>query len=123
MSRRILIVDDDNTILMVFKALLEDSQLVVDTADSVEKAQELVQKQNYQAVITDLRLTGIEGREGLEVIAAFKKHSPDTRVILLTAYGTPDLLNEALGLGIDLYLEKPVSSADLRQALNGLGIM
>lgn len=119
---RLLIVDDDNTILMVFKTLLQDTQLTVDTADTVEAAQALMKSQKYDAVITDLRLTGVEGREGLEVIAALKKNSPGTRVILLTAYGTPSLLNEALDLGIDLYLEKPVSSADLRQALTNLGI-
>ena len=122
MSKRILIVDDDNTILMVFKTLLQDTQLAVDTADTVESADALMQNQKYDAVVTDLRMTGVEGREGLEVIAALKKHSPGTKVILLTAYGTPDLLNEALQLGIDLYMEKPISSFDLRQALINLGI-
>lgn len=123
MPKSVLIVDDDNTILLVFKTLLQDGQLLVDTADSVEAADQLARTHKYDAVITDLRLTGVEGREGLEVIASLKKHNPGTKIILLTAYGTPDLLKEALELGIDLYMEKPVSSADLRQALTNLGIV
>lgn len=122
MSKRLLIVDDEASILMAFKKLLENKNLTVDTAETMGEAEELLKKHNYDAAIVDLRLTGVTGEEGLEIIKYVKEFYPDTHVILVTGYGSPKVMQKAQVLGAAFYFEKPVSGDTLRNALKSLEI-
>jgi len=77
----------------------------------------------YDAVIADLRLSGIAGEEGLDIIRYVKERNPDTQVILMTGYGNQDIMKKAYTLGAAYYFEKPVSTNIIRDALRSFGII
>ena len=107
-SQRILLVDDEETIAFSIGRFLGLRGLAVDCAHELEEAQALLANVRYAVVIADLRLTGVHGAEGLEVLAYVRQHCPGTRTILLTAYGSAAVEGEAAERGADLVLHKPV---------------
>lgn len=122
MSQRILIVDDETAILLAFKKLLQTKDIAVDTAETMGEAETYLKKNYYDAAIVDLRLTGVTGEEGLEIIKYVKEYHPQTHVILVTGYGSPKVMERAQALGAAFYFEKPVSGDTLRNALKSLGV-
>ena len=106
--RRILIVDDEDAILFSMKEYLVGQGFAVDCAQEMEEAEALLANIQYAAVIVDLRLTGTNGTEGLEIVRYIKERCPWTRIILLTAYGSPEIEIEARRRGVDAFLQKPM---------------
>ncbi len=84
MKRRILLVDDDLTVLLTLKAVLELHGFSVDTAASTAEAFRRLESGAYQMVITDLRMETEDA--GLEVIRMARRQSYDPATALLTAY-------------------------------------
>ncbi|RMF90012.1 MAG: response regulator [Nitrospinota bacterium] len=117
--QRILIVDDEAPLLFALRKGLSSSTTVVDTAETPEEARALLKEHSYQAIIADLRLTGIPGEEGLDLLRYVKTLYPSLRTILITAYGNTETRERAAALGVDYYLEKPVSLHVLRGTLEG----
>jgi ActR/RegA family two-component response regulator len=115
-------VDDEAAILMAFKKLLQTKDITVDTAETMGEAEDLLKKNIYNAAIVDLRLTGVTGEEGLEIIKYIKEYCAQTHVILVTGYGSPKVMEKAQVLGAAFYFEKPVSGDTLRNALKSLGV-
>ncbi len=122
MGSRVLIVDDEAAILLGFKKIIQCNGVEVDTAETVEEAIGLLGLGDYQFVITDLKLSGSRGEGGFEVLEYAKKKQPDTAVILITGYGTPEIMERAFSRGVACYYEKPVSANVLRDALKKLGL-
>jgi DNA-binding NtrC family response regulator len=122
MQKNVLVVDDETTILLAFKKLLKTPGVDVDTAESMEDVKVLLIDKYYDAVIADLRLSGISGEEGLEVIRYVKERNPDTKVILITAFGNQEVMSRAYNLGAAFYFEKPVSTNVIKDALRNMGI-
>ena len=116
-KKNILIVDDEIGILIAYKKLLTNEDTEVQIANTLEQAEELLKINKYDAVIADLRLTGILGKEGLDLIRYVKEHSPETKCILITAYGSPEIEKEAYNSGASFYFEKPLSPNKLINAL------
>jgi len=123
MPKHVLVVDDEATILIAFKKLLESPELEVDIAETLEDAQELLSEKSYQAVIADLRLSGIAGEERLEIIHYVKERDPETRIILTTAYGNRDMMKRAYNMGASFYFEKPVSTNVIKDALKSVEVV
>jgi DNA-binding response OmpR family regulator len=115
-----LVVDDEETILLALRDYFATIGYDVDCAREEEEAQALLANIRYSAVIADLRLTGINGAEGLQVIKYVRACCPDTHVILLTAYGHPEVEAEANRLGADAVLQKPLPLQSLASILNTL---
>jgi two-component system response regulator PilR (NtrC family) len=122
MQKNVLVVDDETTILLAFKKLLKTPGVDVDTAESMEDVKVLLIDKYYDAVIADLRLSGISGEEGLEVIRYVKERNPETKVILITAFGNQEVMSRAYNLGAAFYFEKPVSTNVIKDALRNMGI-
>jgi DNA-binding NtrC family response regulator len=122
MQKHVLVVDDEATILLAFKKLLQTPGVYVDTAESIEDVKLLVTDKYYDAVIADLRLSGVSGEEGLEVIRFVKERNPKTKCILITAFGNQDVMSRAYNLGAAFYFEKPVSANLIKDALKNLGV-
>jgi two-component system, NtrC family, response regulator PilR len=120
-NKRILIVDDETAILVAFRKLLQKPGVSVDTAETMGEAEALLKENDYAVAVVDLRLTGVIGEEGLEVIRYINEIRPRTRVILVTGYGSPAVMHKAQELGAAFYFEKPVSGETLRTALRSLG--
>lgn len=117
-----LIVDNEPTFLLALKKLLSAPEMAIDTAETLEEAMALIEEKNYQVIIADLRLTGVLGEEGLKIIQYVKKERPQTKLILITGYGSPEVKEKVLAEGADFYFEKPVSFSTLQEALVVLGV-
>ena len=113
MSARILVVDDEEPILAAVREYFEPLGYGVDCARELEEAEALLAHVRYALLIADLRLTGSQSAEGLELIRFVRERSPWTRTILLTGFGSVEVETEALGRGVDAFLQKPQPLAHL----------
>ena len=111
--RRILIVDDEDLIVMAMRKYFEGLGYLVDGAYELEEAQALLANYKYDLVIADLRLTGIGGVEGLQIVADVHQRCANTRVVLLSAYGTPEIERESYNRGADAFLHKPKAMMEI----------
>lgn len=112
-QERILIVDDEELIVVAMRRYFEGMGYVVDSAYELEEAQALLAHRTYDLVIADLRLTGIGGVEGLQIVADVHQRSATTRVILLSAFGTPEIERESYNRGADAFLHKPKAMMEI----------
>lgn len=112
-TRRILIVDDEDLIVMAMRKYFEGLGFVVDGAFELEEAQALLANYRYDLVIADLRLTGIGGVEGLQIVSDVHQRCANTRVVLLSAYGTPEIERESYNRGADAFLHKPKAMMEI----------
>ncbi len=122
-NKRLLVVDDEVAFLIALRKLLSEPGIEVDTAETMEDSMGLLENNEYDAVIADIRLTGVQRREGIQILDYVKKTHKATKVIMMTGFGSPDVMQEAYSLGADFYFEKPVSVSVLKGALHKLGIM
>ncbi len=100
---RILVVDDKENMLKLFARILgQDCELA--TAADGARALSLVAAQEFDLVVTDIKMPGADG---FEVLAAVKSRSPDTEVVMMTGYATVQDAVEAMKRGAYDYLEKP----------------
>jgi DNA-binding NtrC family response regulator len=116
MSERILIVDDDEQLVEAYRDYLCDLGYSVDSASEIEEAQTLLTHFPYSVVITDLRLSKLNFG-GLDLVKFIRDISLTTRVIVLTAYGWPELKTEAANRGVDVFLRKPMRLSDLARTV------
>jgi len=119
---RVLLVDDDPMVLLSLTNMVELDGHHVDSASSgpagveaVERA--LAQGRGYDAVITDLGMPHMDGREVARLV---KQASPGTRVILLTGWGSGAGTGDGAGGQVDGILAKPPRLAQLREALSAV---
>ena len=89
---------------------------------SAQEAIDSIRKRPPDVVVTDYRLAGEAGPTGLDILREVKKASPESEVILITAYGSEQLAREALGGDGQVrafdYLTKPVDLEDVREVVN-----
>ncbi|MFO7606270.1 MAG: response regulator [Desulfurivibrionaceae bacterium] len=112
---RILIVDDDPELRENISELLSDEGWEVETAVDGKSALRKTREKEYDIVLTDLIMPGMQGTE----LAALVKHEqPMIKVVIMTAYSTVDNAVEVMRRGADDYLTKPFSGNDLLATLN-----
>lgn len=97
-----------------------EPELNIDTAETFEEAMFLIGRNNYDYVISDIRLSGVLGEEGFDILTHIKEYKPRTKVIIITSYDSPAVMQKAYSLGADLYFEKPVSANVLLEALKNV---
>lgn len=112
-AERILIVDDEELIVKAMRRYFEGLGYDVDSAHELEEAQALLATRTYDLVIADLRLTGIGGVEGLQIVADVHQRCANTRVMLLSAFGTPEIERESYNRGADAFLHKPKAMMEI----------
>ncbi|MBD3292728.1 MAG: response regulator [Armatimonadia bacterium] len=110
----VLLVDDDESVRNVVLALLEDMGHAVDGVGSAPEALDLVAEREYDVMITDRAMPGMNGDE---LALAVTEHNPALPVILLTGFG--DMMKHAgeSPAGVDLIVSKPVGRSELHRAL------
>ena len=109
----VLIVDDEAGIRTALRVNFSRNGWTVETASGVREATRLLEAREFQLVVSDMRMP--DG-DGLEVMRSAREASPNTAVILLTAFGTvPDAV-DAMKNGAFDYLSKPVSFEQLEEA-------
>ncbi len=105
----ILVVDDDAGFRKLLETILTGEGYTVETAASVRDAAAAGDRRQFHLVLTDLRLP--DG-DGLEVLRRFAERSPETPVIMITAFATVCNAVEAMKLGAADYIGKPLSSPE-----------
>jgi len=111
MSRNhILLVEDDDSLRVTQAMYLKREGFQVTAVGSGGEALRRITTDQFQAVVTDLRL---DETGGLQILAAVKERSPETEVILITGFGSVDTAVEAMKAGAYDYITKPVDPDDL----------
>ncbi|WP_338250590.1 hybrid sensor histidine kinase/response regulator [Dictyobacter halimunensis] len=115
-TAHILLVDDDPAQLQALSAMLSIRmrELAVQTASQPSKALELLQEQEYDAIISDILMPGMDG---LELLERIRQRTPETPVLLITGHGHHDLAMRALRSGAYDYILKPIDRDDFLVAL------
>lgn len=114
--RRLLIVDDEQTLVFFLKQGLQDSEIkwTIDGTSSSEDALTKLTYNRYDVLITDLKMPGISGFTLVEVARSLQ---PDIGVIVMTAFGSSEVQDEADRLKVDGYLTKPFPTAKLQEMI------
>jgi len=107
----IMVIDDEEIVGKRLKPALEKNGDVVEIFDNSEKALERLKQQDFNIVITDIRMEGIDGLEVLEYVT---ENSPKTKVIMITGYATVEVAREAMAKGAFDFIAKPFKPNDLR---------
>jgi len=110
MKSNILVVDDEPVARQSLTDILKLEGYIVSSAPNGQAAVEYIRTHNIDLLIVDLKMPGMDG---LEVVQVVNQVSPETEVILLTAYGSTETAIQALRLRIHDYLLKPASPAQI----------
>ena len=114
-KKRILVVDDDESLRWVTQAQLQQSGYDVDAAADATSALEQIRNLPPDLVITDLKMPGMSG---LDLLKEIRANYPDIIVIMVTAFGTVENAVEAMKAGAYDYITKPVNMDELRLIVN-----
>ena len=106
----ILLADDEKTFRETFSKILEEEGFSITTLDNGTDAIEAVTRNSYSIAILDIQMPGVDG---IKVLREIMKIRPDTRVIMITAFGTVEMAVEAIKLGACDYVMKPVMFDDI----------
>jgi len=110
MKREILLADDEATFRKTFTKVLEEEGMAVTAVADGREAINAITKQPYAVAILDIQMPGADG---IKVLREIMRVRPETRVIMITAYGTVEMAVEAIKLGACDYVMKPVMFEDV----------
>ncbi len=112
--KKLLIVDDEETLTysLYQSFILSQNNYEVVTAASGDEAAEKLNTMKFDLVLTDIKMPGMDG---LELLSLIKSKYPETKVIVMTAYGSLEKKDEALEKGASFYIEKPFEIKEIKQ--------
>jgi len=113
-KHRILVVDDETSMREFLEVLLSKQGYKVSDAKNGSQALKMIQKNNYDLILSDIRLGDITG---LEVLREAKKKNPDVVVIMISAYSTTEIAVEAMNEGAYDFVPKPFDNNELKQTI------
>jgi two-component system NtrC family response regulator/two-component system response regulator HydG len=111
---RVVVIDDEVNAASALETLLREDGYEALSANDPRSALLLVEKEDPDVVLTDLRMPGMDG---IELLSRVKQIRPDTMVVLMTAYGTVKTAVRAMKLGAEDYLSKPIDVEELEVVL------
>ncbi len=115
MSSKILIVDDQFGIRVLLQEVLDREGYEIFQAQNGPLALAIVQDHSPDLILLDMKIPGMDG---LEILRNIRKMGIDTKVIMMTAYGELDLIQEAMEMGALAHFTKPFDIDELRQAVS-----
>lgn len=115
LKAKVLLVDDEEDFLKTLAERLEARGLKVNTATSGEEAVSDTEKNGYDLIVLDLSMPGIDG---LETLKRIKIKQPEAEIIMLTGQGSIRTGIEAMKLGAEDYLQKPVNISVLMDKIS-----
>jgi DNA-binding NtrC family response regulator len=110
---RILVVDDDREFQRSLIKIFQKAGYQVNVASDSVQALALLNRRQYDLVVLDLKMPG---KSGLEVLRDIKTKTPDSKVIVVTAFGDSTSYREAMAIGVCDYLNKPVKRKEILDA-------
>lgn len=105
MSKRLLLVEDDFFIRDLYKRQLESAGIAVDVAGTGQEGLDAIKKSQYDLVLLDIMLPGIDGVAVLREVKA-SEATKNTRIVLLTNMGQDDVIKDSFKIGAEGYLIK-----------------
>ena len=114
LENAVLIVDDEPIVRESIRDWLRDAGYQVATAETGEEALEMIENQDFSVVVLDVRLPG---KTGIRILKEVKALKPQIKSIIITAYPSADMADEALKLGAVDYLIKPIAPDDLERLI------
>ena len=114
-SNPFLVVEDEPIVRESISDWLKDAGYEVATAESGEEALEMIEKQDFSVMVVDIRLPG---KTGITVLKEVRAQWPWIKSIVITAYPTAELSDEAKKLGAVDYLIKPIAPDDLERLIH-----
>ncbi|MEX2016362.1 MAG: sigma-54 dependent transcriptional regulator [Candidatus Hydrogenedentales bacterium] len=114
MHARILVIDDEDLMREYVEEALTRAGHEVDAASSGQAGLDLLAQKHHDLVVTDLKMAPVDG---LHVVTHARDNAPDTRCIVMTAYGTIETAVEAMRRGAEDYILKPFSPDELEIAV------
>ncbi|GGA21422.1 response regulator [Psychrobacillus lasiicapitis] len=115
--KHILIVDDQLGIRMLLKEVFSQVQYEVSLAANGFEALEIASAQEIDGVLLDMKIPGMDG---IQILKKLKDKWPNLPVMMMTAYGELNLIQEAMDLGASLYFTKPFDIFEVRDAVTNL---
>lgn len=118
-ARQILLIDDDKLVLKAITRFLEVHGYMVVPTESGEEALEKLQISQFDLIVTDVRMPGIDGIETIKQIRAFNQqyNKPTIPEVIITGFMDTDAKKQAEELGIDDYIYKPFATTDFIQVV------
>jgi DNA-binding response OmpR family regulator len=107
-----LVIDDEKNIRLTFSEILTQMGFDTRTAASGEEALSKIKRADFDLVLLDFRMSGIDG---IEVLRRIREGYPKVRVIMITAHGTVASAVEAMKLGAVDFIQKPCTPAEIRE--------
>jgi len=114
MSEKVLLVDDEEDFLEIMAERMRARDMIVETCTSAEEAYKKIASENFDAIILDFMMPGVDGMRALKEI---KAKSPESQIILLTGHATIEKSVEAMKAGATDFLEKPADLKALEQKI------
>ena len=111
---RVVVIDDEVNAASALETLLKEDGYEVSRAHDGSSGLQLLEKSDPDVVLTDLRMPGMDG---LQLLTRIKEIRPETMVILMTAYGSPDVIEKALKLGAYQVVMKPFEVTDIASVI------
>lgn len=108
---KVLILEDEVSLREILKIVLEEFGYQVEEAGTLSEAVKKVEESYFDLILVDLRLP--DG-SGMELVRRVKGETPDTEVIIITAFASTQTVKEAFELGVYDYVEKPFQIDELR---------
>lgn len=118
---KILILDDDPSCASAMSQYFSMRGHDLEVASELEQAEALLLNGRFDAILTDIRLTGVHQAEGLLLLALVHELALDTRVLVVTAHDVEEIRREAFRLGAEHFFVKPVPLDRIASVLDASG--
>ena len=116
-SMKVLLIDDDEWIRDSLRLFFEGEVCQLQALESAEEGVEALKRNDYDIIIADYRLPGMDGLEFLKLI---QDTHPHAKKILITAYRDEEVVSEAIRIGIHDFIEKPFTTKTIEESLSRL---
>ena len=116
MPQRILVIDDELDMLMLLRMIIEDNtNYEVETTNNPSEALKLLTEKDYNLVLSDLKMPGMDGIELFDELSEIR---PDVPVIIMTAYGSLETSEDAMKKGVADFITKPFRKDSILFTIN-----
>lgn len=112
---RIMVLDDEPIVCKRLKPALEKQGYEVDTFTQSSEAMEQIKQVEYDIIITDLKMKGIDG---MQLLGLAKRRSPKTEVIVITGFATMETAKESFHRGVFDFIAKPFKLSEIQEVVS-----
>ncbi|MGE5224766.1 MAG: response regulator [Omnitrophica WOR_2 bacterium] len=109
-ANKILIIDDEPNICETMSMILKRAGYITSVAMNAQEGLRQIKSQNFHLVLLDINMPFVSG---MQILPEIKRHLPELLVMILTGYGSPEIQDAALCLGVNGFLHKPIEPSIL----------